>query len=101
MANDFDEFPVYDPLVKNDGVHMSDVWTSFISTFYMSLIGYLTQYGILLPVVTTAQMASIQSPQEGQLIYNVDATPGTPRTAQLKVWQVKSDVGAWRTITTT
>lgn len=105
MANDFDQFPTYDPLIKSGSNKMSDSWADFLSTFYMNLIGYLTQLGIFIPRVTTAQRDAIQNPQEGQMIYNTDATPGPPRGAELQIWQVKvvgpNSVGAWRTITTT
>lgn len=70
MANDFDQFPVYDDLIKTNTIKMSDIWVDFISTFYMNLIGYLTQGGILLPQLTSDQRDSLQSPQNGQMIYN-------------------------------
>ena len=70
MANDFDQFPLYDPLTKTSKDKMSDIWVGSISSFYMNLIGYLTQNGILLPQVTTVQRNTIQSPQNGQMIYN-------------------------------
>lgn len=101
MANDFDQFPVYDLLVKEGTGKMSNVWGDFMNTFYMNLIGYLTQNGILLPQLTTVQRDAIPTPVEGQMIYNVDATPGPPRTAQIQVWQVKAGVAAWFTVTTT
>lgn len=69
MANNFDEFPLYDKLTKG-GDKMSDVWVGSISTFFQNIIGYLTQNGILLPLVTTAQRDAIQAPQLGQMIYN-------------------------------
>jgi hypothetical protein len=101
MANNFDEFPLYDALIKKGSSSLSDIWVGSLSTFYQNLIGYLTQNGIFLPVLTTAQMNDLPSPQEGQIIYNIDATPGPPRTAALKVWQVISGVAGWHTITTT
>jgi len=70
MANDFDQFQVDDDLVKPGTNKMSPVWVDFISFFYMNLIGYLTQSGILLPQLTTAQRDALQSPQNGQMIYN-------------------------------
>lgn len=70
MANDFDQFPLDDLLVKKDSLKMSDVWRDFMSFFYQNLIGYLTQGGILLPQLTTAQRDAIQTPQNGQMIYN-------------------------------
>lgn len=101
MATDFDQFPLYDPLVKKDTDKMSDIWIGSISVFYMNLIGYLTQNGILIPQLTTLQRNAIKNPQEGQLIYNTNAIPGPPRTAEIQVWQVKAGVGAWRVFTTT
>ncbi len=71
MAQDFDAFPLYDPLVKDDDSRkMSNVWTDFMGAFYMNLIGYLTQNGIMFPKLTTAQRDAIHSPVNGQVIYN-------------------------------
>lgn len=102
MANDFDQFPLYDPLVKTNGNKLSDIWVSSMSTFYQNLLGYLSARGIFIPVLTTAQRNAITNPQEGQMIYNKDATPAVPgpRSAEIQVWQVKANVGAWRTVTT-
>ena len=99
MANDFDQFPLYDALTSGD--HLSNIWFNSISTFYQNLIGYLSSTGIFLPVLTTTQRNQIQSPQEGQMIYTSNTTVGPSRTASLQVWQVKAGAGAWRTITTT
>lgn len=101
MATDFDQFPLYDAVVKDSNGKLSDIWVGSISTFYMNLIGYLTAGGILLPVLTTSQRDSLQNVTEGQLIYNTDAIAGPPRTAQIQVWQVISGVAAWRVFTTT
>ena len=100
MANQIDQLPYYDPLVKLETQKMSEVWIASMSAFIETLNGYLSQFGMFIPIVTTAQRASILSPVEGQFIYNIDAIPGPPRSAELQVWQVKADVGAWRTITT-
>lgn len=100
MAVDFDNFPVYDPVTKFSQDLLSDVWCDFVATFIQTLTGYLTQYGIFIPVMTTAQRDTIQDPQEGQMIYVSDFTVGPPRTAEIQVWQVKADVGAWYTFTT-
>lgn len=72
MAIDFDQFPFYDPLVRKGGIKMSDEWISGLSTFYQTLVGYLSQNGMFLPVLTTAQQNEIQSPVFGQIIYNSD-----------------------------
>jgi hypothetical protein len=84
MAQDFDQFPTYDVLVKPGTNKMSDVWTDSMATFYQSLIGYLTQFGIFMPQVTTAQRDSIQTPVNGQMIYNT--TLNTAQYFKAGVW---------------
>lgn len=101
MANDLDQLPVYDPISKRDSGLLTDVWVGAFSYLIQNLVEYLTQGGILIPRLTTAQRDLLRDVQEGQLIYNTDSTPGPPRTAEIQVWQVKADVGAWRVITTT
>jgi len=90
MANDFDQFPVYDALVKPDTFKMSDVWTDFMATFYQNLIGYLSQNGMFVPLLTTTQRDAVKSPQAGQMIYNTS-------TNAPQIYQN----GAWKTFTTT
>ncbi len=70
MATDFDQFPLYDPIVKKGTEKLSDIWVGSISTFYMNLIAYLTAGGILMPQVTTVQRDALQNVQNGQMIYN-------------------------------
>ena len=84
MATSFDQFPVYDALVKDDSIHMSDVWVGSMSTFYQNLIQYMTQFGILVPQLTTDQRNSILAPQNGQMIYNT--TTGTFQGYQSGNW---------------
>jgi hypothetical protein len=98
MAVDFDNFPTYDPLVKPDGMYMSNIWADFLATFMQTLQGYLSQNGIFVPRLTTAQRDALLSPVEGQMIYLTDATVGPPRTAELQIWLVTAGVGAWVTI---
>lgn len=99
---DFDVPPLYDPILNPKApMTMADVWIGYWSSFYQTLVSYLTQFGIFIPQLTTAERNSITTPVEGQLIYNTDATPGPPRSAEVQVWQVKAGVGAWRTFTTT
>lgn len=100
MANGIDQLNYYDPLIASNNAKMSAEWISNLSAFIETLQGYLSQFGMFLPIVTTAQRNSIQVPVEGQILYNTDATVGPPRSAELQVWQVKAGVGAWRTITT-
>lgn len=84
MANDFDQFPLYDVLIKRDTSQLSDVWLGSISTFYQNLIGYLSAGGIFLPQLTTAQRDAIQSPMNGQMIYNT--TLGTAQYFKAGAW---------------
>jgi hypothetical protein len=98
MARDFDNFPTYDPVVR-DEIYLSSVWADFMATFVETLQGYLSQNGMFVPSMTLAQRDDIQTPVEGQLIYVSDAnTPTLPRTAELQIWQVVADVGSWVTI---
>ena len=98
MARDFDNFPTYDPIIK-DQVYLSNVWSDFMATFIESLREYLGSSGVFVPRLTLAQRDEIQYPQEGQMIYVSDAnTPVTPRTAELQIWQVVAGVGQWTVI---
>jgi len=100
MANSIDQLNYYDDVVRVNSLKMSEEWVSQLSSFIDVLNGYLTPYGMLIPQVTTAQRNEIQSPVEGQMIYNTDAIVGPPRTAEIQIWQVKAGVGAWRVVTT-
>lgn len=98
MARDFDNFPTYDPVIK-DNIYLSNIWSDFMATFVESLREYLSQNGDFIPVLTVAQRNLIQNPQEGQMIYVSDAnTPALPRTAELQIWQVVAGAGGWTTI---
>lgn len=84
MSNNFDQFPLYDPLIKRDTIQMSDIWISSMSTFYQTLISYLTQGGILLPNLSSNDRDALQSPQNGQMIYNT--TLGSAQYFKAGVW---------------
>jgi hypothetical protein len=84
MANDFDQFPLYDELVEQDSYRMSNVWVNAIASFYMNLIGYLTQGGILLPQLTTTERDELDTPNNGQMIYNT--TLGTAQYFKAGAW---------------
>lgn len=100
MANSIDQLNYYDPLTKNSQDKMSEEWISQISSLIDVLVGYLQPYGMMIPQLTTAQRDEIQSPVEGQMIYNTNATVGPPVSAAIQIWQVKAGIAAWRTITT-
>ncbi len=90
MARDFDNFPTYDPLVKNE-IYLSNIWADFMATFVETLQGYLSQNGMFVPVLTTAQRDALQNPQIGQMIYVSD-------TNELQIWQIVANVGQWTVI---
>ncbi len=70
MSLDFDQFPVYDPVLKNKTNSLSDIWVGSFSSFYQTLITYLSQSGIFMPILTTDQRDALVDPQNGQMIYN-------------------------------
>jgi hypothetical protein len=84
MAQDIDDFPYYDPLIKSETIKMSDVWIASLSAFNQTLTGYLTSFGMFMPLLTTAERDTIQSPGNGQLIYNTDL--GTAQYFKAGVW---------------
>lgn len=92
MSNQIDQFTYYDPVLKGKNDKMSDVWIAALSSFIDTLNGYITPFGILPPNLTTAQRNTIQSPVNGQLIYNT--TVDAPQ-----FYQVSST--SWRTISFT
>lgn len=98
MARDFDNFPTYDPIIKND-VYLSNIWSDFMATFVESLREYLSQNGTFIPVLSLEERDNIQNPQEGQMIYVSDTnTSGGTRTTELQIWQVVADIGQWTVI---
>jgi hypothetical protein len=88
MAVDFDQFPLYDPIIKTGTNSLSDIWVGAFSTFIQTLVEYLSQNGIFIPVLTTDQMNKIHNPVNGQVIYN--------STMQKFVGR---EGGVWRTFT--
>ena len=98
MSRDFDNFPVYDPIIRED-IYLSASWTDFIAAFVESLQGYLSEHGMFVPRLTIAERDLIQEPQEGQMIYVDDeTTPTVPHTGHLQIWQVVSGTGQWTVI---
>lgn len=87
-----DQLPYYDPLIKSTSYKMSDVWIAELSAFIDTLNGYITQFGFVPPNLNQTQVNSIQSPANGQLLYNT--TVDAPQ-----FWQASSK--SWRTISFT
>lgn len=83
MSIDFDQFPINDPIIKQGG-QISNVWSRSMAVFFQTLISYLTSGGIFLPQLTTAQRDDLQSPTNGQMIYNT--TLGTAQYYKAGVW---------------
>jgi hypothetical protein len=65
-----DQFPYYDPLLKGRNEKMSEVWIAAFSAFIDTMNGYISPFGFLTPQLSTAQRDVIQSPVNGQIIYN-------------------------------
>ena len=84
MAVDIDLPPVYDGLTKLKTDYLSDIWVSYFSTLIDTLGEYLSQLGIFMPQVTTAQRDAIQNPQNGQMIYNTSI--GSAQYYKAGVW---------------
>jgi hypothetical protein len=89
MALDFDYPTSYDKLIEPGTNKASDDFVRWWNTHIDSLVGYLTQFGIKLPILTTVQRDSIINPINGLTIYN--STIDAPQIYQ---------AGAWKTFTT-
>lgn len=83
MANSIDQLNYYDPLVKKESLKMSEQWIAQLSALIDTLNGYLTPFGLLTPQLSTSQRDSIQSPVNGQIIYNTD-------TNEFQGWKVSA-----------
>lgn len=84
MATNLDLLPLYDAITQKSKDHLSYVWRDAMATYHQTLISYLTQFGIFLPQLTTAQRDSIQSPVNGQMIYNT--TLNTAQYFKAGIW---------------
>lgn len=90
-ATAIDRPPSYDDLV-GDAKKVSPIWGQWFSTLADTLIGYLSEYGLFIPKLTTAQRDDIQDPQDGQFIYNT-----TTNTLQV---YLGGATNAWENVTT-
>lgn len=63
---------------------MSEVWIAAMSAFIETLNGYLSDFGMFMPQLTTAQRDTIQAPVNGQLIYNT--TLGSAQYFKTGTW---------------
>ena len=69
MAISFNEPPLDEPMVDKQG-KLTPQWRAYQSSFYNTIIAYLTQYGDPLPQITTLQMNSIVDPPYGLTAFN-------------------------------
>ncbi len=91
-SNSIDQLPYYDPLIKDKPDKMSEEWGAALSSLIDTLNGYITPFGFVLPNLSQDQIKSIQSPANGQLIYNIS-------TDAPQFYQMSSK--SWRTISFT
>jgi hypothetical protein len=70
MARNFDDFPNYDPVIKDKTPYLSSIWVVALATFIQTLQEYLTMNGIFVPRITTAERDALQNVVNGQMIYN-------------------------------
>ena len=84
MSNNLDQLPVYDPITKGNSGVLSDVWVGAFSFLIQNLTDYLTQGGIMLPLLTTAERDDLQNVQNGQMIYNT--TLGSAQYFKAGAW---------------
>jgi len=70
MARDIDNLPLYDEIVEKNTNSLSSVWLDSLASFVLTLQEYLSSTGVLVPQLTTTQRDAIQTPINGQMIYN-------------------------------
>lgn len=87
-----DQLAYYDPLIEGKSDLMSAAWIASFSYLIDTLNGYITPFGFILPNLSQTQINSIQSPANGQLVYNI--TADAPQ-----FFQISSN--SWRTISFT
>ena len=91
MSVSLDQPPIYDPITKNNQ-YIGDNWSLYLTSLIETLSSYLGQYGMFIPNLTTVQRDMIQSPVNGQWIFN--STINAPQFYQ-------SSSTSWRTVTFT
>lgn len=71
MANSIDQLNYYDPLLNRESpTKMSEIWIAQLSALIQTLNGYMTPFGFLAPQLSSDLKSKIQSPVNGQIIYN-------------------------------
>lgn len=66
---DFDKFPVYDPLT-NKGDFLSDQWINTFSIFFEVLTYFISASGVRVAQLTTAERDKLSLVVNGMIIYN-------------------------------
>ena len=89
MSTDFDGPPIYDYLTKDsDGMnkdYMSNIWTDYWSTFYNTLVSYISSTGFFLQNLSQSDIDNIKQPVIGQLLYNT--TVDSPQVYTSTGWK--------------
>jgi hypothetical protein len=83
MSQDFDTPPIRDPITQKGDIP-GDIWVDWVSTLIDNLRTYLTSQGSFLPPLTSAQIAAITAPTNGQMIFN--STTGMPQVYYGGTW---------------
>lgn len=87
----FDQPPLYDPILNvKSPKYLADIWVGYWSSFYETLISYLSPNGIFLPQLTQDEINALENLVNGQMIYNI--TADAPQ-----FWQSSSSL--WKTFT--
>lgn len=79
MSQSFDQLPLYDPLVDLKTGKLTPKWQDFFATSSQTLGTYLSELGVDLPSMTTAQRDAQNNPPNGRLIYNTTTNKGQIR----------------------
>jgi len=86
MSNNFDDFPLYTPIIKEGTPYLSEVWVQAFATMYMNLISYLTEVGILPPQLNQDEINNLKNLQRGQMLYNTTADTMQYYKASSNTW---------------
>lgn len=70
MPTDFNQYPLYDPVVGPDGKHLSNIWKDFLANDRQNLVQFLTNNSVIMPSLTTAQRDALENLKNGMHIYN-------------------------------
>jgi hypothetical protein len=70
MAIDFDDFPLFDPVIRSGSDRLSHTWMLSLASMMETLQSYLTQSGIFVPQISEIDRDNLRNVSNGQMIYN-------------------------------